>query len=184
MQEIASKGQLQLSFLRWAVVTVPLVVLLGLGAGRLAPSGADNPWYQALAKPDITPPGWVFGVAWGTLYVLLGLAIAVILHARGARGRGVAIGLFALQLAVNLTWSPLFFGMHQVSTAFWVILVILALAIATTLAFGRIRTLAAWLMVPYLVWLSFAAILNHQFDRLNPDAETLVISKGSSQIIP
>lgn len=182
MNEIASKGQLRLSFLRWAVVTVPLVVLLGLGAGRLVQSGEDNAWYAALVRPDITPPGWLFGVAWTTLYILLGLAIAVVLHARGARGRGPAITLFVVQLALNLVWSPLFFGAHQVTLGFWLIVTILVLAIATTFAFGRVRSLAAWLMVPYLLWLSFASILNFQFDQLNPDAETLVISRASTQV--
>jgi tryptophan-rich sensory protein len=106
----------------------------------------------------------------------------MILNARGAPGRGLAIAAFIVQLIANYCWSPLFFGMHQISAAFWLILFILAAAIVTTLLFGRIRSAAAWLMVPYMMWLSFASILNYQFDQLNPDAETLVPPAASANI--
>ena len=182
MSELASPGQLRWSYARWALVSVPAVVLLGFTSGRLANSGDGNPWFDALAKPAIMPPGWAFGLAWTILYVLMGLALAMILNARGARGRGVAITLFALQFLVNLAWSPLFFAAHQVTAAFWTILVMLALAIAATLAFGRIRSAAVWLMLPYLLWICFAALLNYRFDTLNPQAETLVPTASKTQI--
>jgi tryptophan-rich sensory protein len=172
--EIASKGQLRMSFVRWALVTVPLCVFLGFLSGRMSNSGYGNRWFDALSKPDIVPPGWVFGLVWTTLYILLGIAIAMILNARGARGRGLAITLFVVQFLLNLAWSPTFFAAHQVSIAFFLILTILALTIATTFAFAPIRKAAAWLLVPYMVWLSFASILTFQIDRMNPDAETLV----------
>ena len=85
--EIATKGQLRWAFLRWAMVTVPLIVLLGFVSSRLAPSGDTSPWYRALAKPALNPPGWVFPVAWSALYVLIGLALAMILNARCSRCR-------------------------------------------------------------------------------------------------
>ena len=182
MSELASPGQLRWSYARWALIAVPAVLLLGITSGRLSNSGFGNPWFDALVKPAIMPPGWLFGLAWTILYTLLGLALAAILNARGARGRGLAIGLFLVQFAVNLAWSPLFFAAHQITAAFWLILVMLALAIATTLAFGRIRTAAAWLMLPYLLWISFAAILNSQFVTLNPHAETLVPGDAKTQI--
>ena len=97
MSGIASKGQLRMSFLRWAIVTVPLILLLGFASGRAVPAGSENSWYVALQKPALTPPGWVFPVAWTSLYILLGLAVALILHARGARGRGLALAVFAVQ---------------------------------------------------------------------------------------
>jgi tryptophan-rich sensory protein len=172
-----------MSFLRWAVVTVPLMLLLGFAAGRAVPTGDANPWYAALAKPDLNPPGWAFPIAWTTLYILLGLAVAVILHARGARGRGRALGLFAAQFALNLAWTRVFFGMHRVDAALWVIVGMVVLAIATILAFGRIRALAAWLMVPYLVWISFAGVLTWRIGQLNPDAATLVPASRTSQML-
>jgi tryptophan-rich sensory protein len=99
-----------MSFLRYALVTVPLVLLLGTISGRLANSGYGNAWFDAIRKPALMPPGSVFGVAWTILYILLGLALALILHAKGARGRGVALGFFAAQLVLNYAWSPLFFA--------------------------------------------------------------------------
>jgi tryptophan-rich sensory protein len=182
VNQIASQGQLRLAFLRWALVTVPAIEFLGLTSGYLANSGYENRWFAVLYKPALMPPGWVFGVTWTALYLLMGLALAVIIHARGAKGRGVAIMLFVVQLVCNLAWSPLFFAAHEATLAFYLLLVILALAIATTLLFGRIRALAAWLMVPYLIWLGFASSLAYDIDRLNPDAEKLVPPGVSTQI--
>jgi translocator protein len=181
--QIASKSQLRMSFLRWAMVTVPATLLLGFTSGQLSNSGYGNRWFDALTKPDWIPPGWVFGTVWSVLYVLLGLALAMILFARGSQGRGLALTLFFVQIVMNFLWSPLFFGSHQVSLALWLILALLATAIATTFTFGRIRKAAAWMMVPYLVWLCLASLLNFQIDQLNPDAETLVPQQPSTQII-
>lgn len=180
---IASRGQLRMSFLRWAIFTVPLILLLGFASGRAVPAGSDNSWYMALQKPALTPPGWVFPVAWIALYILLGLAVAMILHARGAAGRPVALALFAVQFALNLIWTPLFFGMHQVGAALLVIVAMLALAILTTILFGRIRRPAAWLMLPYLVWIAFAGVLTWRIGQLNPNAETLVPATHTSQML-
>ena len=183
MREIASKQQLRLAFMRWAVVTVPFILLLGFTSARLAPSGAANSWYAALIKPAETPPDWVFPAAWTSIYILLGLALAMIIHARGSRLRGPAIALFAVQMVVNLIWSPLFFGMHQVFWSLVTIAVMFVLAFATTILFGRIRAGAAWLLVPYLAWLVFAGVLTYRIAELNPGAETLVPSSSTTQII-
>lgn len=183
MGGIASKGQLRMSFLRWAMVTVPLILLLGFLSGRSVAVGGESRWYTALAKPALTPPGWVFPVAWTTLYVLLGLALAMILNARGARLRGLAVALFVAQFALNLIWTPLFFGAHQVGASVLVIVAMLALSIAATVVFARIRTAAAWLMVPYMVWISFAGMLAFGIGRLNPNAETLVPAAHTSQML-
>ena len=181
--ELASRSQLRLAFLRWAVVTVPFVVLLGFTSGRLVPVGSENRWYQALVKPAETPPDWAFPVAWTSLYIMMGLALAMIINARGSSLRGTAITLFAAQFAVNLIWTPLFFGAHQVFWAVVTIAVMLALAIATTIVFGRIRKAAAWLMVPYLCWISYAGVLTWRIDQLNPNAESLVPSASTTQMV-
>lgn len=180
---IASRAQLRMSFLRWAVVTVPAIVLLGFLSGRSVAAGDDSAWYVALSKPAFTPPGWVFPVAWTILYVLMGLAVAMILNARGARGRGRALAVFALQLAMNLAWTPLFFGEHKVGAALALLVAILVCAAISAWLFARIRVQAAWLMLPYLAWLCFAGALNFEIDRMNPDAETLAPGTTTSQII-
>lgn len=182
MNEIASPMQLRLAFLRWALLFVPLVVLLGFGVSDLSGSGSDNPWFDALVKPEAQPPGWAFGAAWSVLYVMMGLAVTVVVTARGARLRGLAVTLFFIQLALNLAWPIYFFKMHQVTGGFYLLVGLFVAAFATTVVFGRVRPLAAWLMVPYLAWLCFASVLNKQIDTLNPDAENLVVPRGGQRI--
>lgn len=182
MSQLASAAQLRMSLLRWALFVIPAVMLLGYLSGAVSGSTGDSSWYQALIKPAVQPPSWAFGVVWPTLYFLIGLAFAMVLHARGARYRGPAIALFIVQFLINLSWSPVFFGQHKVSTAFFIILTMIVAAIATTVVFGRVRKAAAWLMVPYLVWITFAAGLNFEIDRLNPEAESLYVPAVSSQI--
>lgn len=182
MTELASKGQLRMSFVRWALVTVPAVLLLGFLSGTSVAAGSDNAWYQTLAKPALIPPDWVFPVAWTILYVLIGLALAIVLNARGARERGLGISLFAVQLLANLMWTPLFFGWHRVVLAFAVVVIMVLTTLATTLVFGRIRPAAAWLMVPYLAWICFAGALTWGIHRLNPNADSLEPSAVSTQI--
>jgi translocator protein len=182
MSELASAGQLRMSFLRVALVTVPLILFLGIVSGALAGSGYSNPWFVSLAKPATMPPSWVFPVVWTSLYVLIGFALAMIVWARGASGRGVAIALFAAQFALNLAWSPTFFAWHKIGAAFAIILLMIVLTVATVLAFARIRARAALLMLPYLGWLCFAAWLNLSIEKLNPSAETLAPGAASTQV--
>lgn len=183
MGTIASKGQLRMSLVRWAAVAVPAVLLLGFLSGRSVASGNENAWYMALAKPAITPPGWAFPVAWSILYIMTGLALAIVLSAHGAKARWLGAGLFAVQLALNLAWTPLFFGAHRVGAALALIVLMFVVAAATTWVFARVRRSAALLMLPYLAWLAFAAVLNWQVARLNPDAERLVPGAGTSQML-
>ncbi|MBC2668362.1 TspO/MBR family protein [Novosphingobium piscinae] len=171
MNQLASTGQLRASFLRWALVLVPLVVLLGFVSGRAAQSGPGSPWFDALVKPAIYPPPATFGIVWSVLYVLMGLAAASVGTARGAAGRSLALGLFALQLAVNLAWSPTFFALHQMTAAFWIIVALAVVLAATIVAFWRVRPTAALMLAPYLAWVLFASVLNWQFIQLNPGAD-------------
>lgn len=171
-----------MSYLRWALVTVPAILLIGSLTGLLSNSGYGNRWFDALDLPSITPAGWVFGAVWPILYICLGLSLAMVLHARGSKGRGFALLLFFIQLIANFAWSPLFFAQHQVSSALYLIIFILMVTVATAFAFAPIRKAAAWLLVPYIAWLCFAAVLNFQIDQRNPDAETLVPHAASTQI--
>lgn len=182
MNEIASKSQLRLSYFRWALFCVTVILIFGTGSGYLANSGYGNHWFAALAKPALMPPGPVFAIVWPILYVLLGFSVAVVIHARGARGRGIALMLFVVQMLCNFIWSPMFFAAHEVSLALYLLGVILLLAAITTVLFARIRTGAALLMLPYLLWLCFAFYLNYEVGRLNPSAETLVAPAINTQI--
>jgi benzodiazapine receptor len=106
------------------------------------------------------PPGWVFPIAWTALYVLMGLALGQVLAAPRGQARLTALRLFALQLLLNLAWSPVFFAMHRIDLALAIILVLDAVVIATILAFRRVRPGAALLLLPYPVWLALATALN------------------------
>jgi len=174
MSGLASRSELRMSFLRYALFTVPAVVLLGSLSGYLSNSGYSNPWFGALTKPGFMPPGWVFGVAWTFLYILLGLSLAMLLHAKGAQKREKVLVVFVVSLLLNFAWSPLFFGMHKVTLALSLIAAMIVVTMALILALWRIRVVAALLLYPYLGWLMFAGLLNYEILRLNPNAETLV----------
>ncbi len=168
MTALASQGQLRASIVRWSLFTVPACVLLGFLSGRLAGSGPGNPWFDALEKPAIFPDPMWFGIVWTVLYVMMGVALALVCAAWGARGRSAAIGAFVVQFAINLAWSPTFFALHEITGAL-VVIAALALALMVTIAlFWRVRKLAAVLLLPYLAWVCFATLLNYEFLRLNP----------------
>ena len=172
MSELASPGQLRAALLRWTLFLAPLLLFLGFMSGAVAGSAGDNPWFMGLEKPAINPPAATFGIVWSILYLLMGVALAMIVTARGAAGRGAAIGLFVVQFVLNLAWSPLFFGMHQLSAALILLVVIDLAVIATIWLFYRVRPMAAYLLLPYLAWSLFATALNYQFVVANPDAES------------
>lgn len=155
-----------------ALVTCPLIVLLGSASGWLSNSGFGNPWFDGLQKPFFMPPGWAFGVVWPILYVLMGLSLAMILALPLSRERRSALVLFFVQLALNFAWSPLFFKAHDIALAKWVIFIMAALAALTAGRFMRLRKPAGLLLIPYLMWLVFAATLNSSIDALNPGAGT------------
>jgi tryptophan-rich sensory protein len=168
MTGLASRGQLRSSIIRWALFTVPLVLLLGFLSGQVG-SNAKSAWFQSLVKPAIFPPPIWFGIVWSILYVLMGVALAMVCAAWGARGRTAAIVAFAVQLAVNLAWSPVFFAMHQIKAGLVVIAVLDVLVVITVVLFWRVRRVAALLLLPYLAWIAFATLLNWEFLQANPD---------------
>lgn len=180
MSFLASREQLRASLMRWALVCVPLCVLLGMLSSRLAGSGAGDPWFEALVKPDIYPPPITFAIVWTALYAMMGFALALIGSAWGARGRAVAITVFVAQFILNLAWSPVFFGAHQITGGLVVIVALAVLVLATTVLFWRIRKAAALLLVPYLAWVLFASALNYEFLRLNPQADGADGGTGAS----
>lgn len=182
MNQLASSGQLRASLLRWSLVCVPLVVLLGFVSGKLGGSGPDNPWFAALEKPDIYPPPATFGVVWSLLYVMMGLALAMVCAARGAAGRRIAIAAFVVQLALNLAWTPLFFALHEITRALYLLFVLDVAVLITVVLFWRVRRGAALLLLPYLAWVCFATALNWQFLALNPDADGMPTANAVTRV--
>jgi len=155
-----------LSFFR-LVVAVGLCLAVG-AVGSLATTPKIPTWYAGLAKPAWTPPDAVFPIAWTTLYVLMAVALWRLwqLHTPSPERRR-AILLWFLQLALNAIWSPVFFGMEAPGAAL-VVVIALWLAIAAAIwASARIDRMAAWLLAPYLAWVSYATALNAAIVALN-----------------
>ena len=180
MTELASAGQLRASYLRWAMVLVPGLILLGyLSAMYGSPKSA---WFESLVKPSIFPPPQYFGPVWTALYGLMGFALSLIVTARGAWGRERAVIAFAVQLVLNLAWSPVFFGMHHITAALVVIGLLDVAVIITIVLFWRVRGLAAILLLPYLAWILFASVLTYEFRAANPMADGRAGSTSTQRI--
>jgi tryptophan-rich sensory protein len=153
---------------KFALITVPAIVVLGSLSGWLSNSGYGNPWFDGLLKPPFMPPGWLFGVVWPILYALLGIAVAIILAEPPSERRRTGLILFAVQLVLNFAWSPVFFGARQIYPALAIIVIMAGVAALAAGQFRQIRPLAGYLMLPYLLWLCFAATLNASIGNLNP----------------
>ena len=125
-------------------------------------------FYAQLVRPEWAPTAGVFGPVWSVLYALMGVAAWLIWRVGGYRPARPALSLFLVQLAVNALWSWLFFGWHQGALAFADIVLLWVLIVATLIAFWRIRPLAGAMLIPYLLWVSFAAALNYSVWQGNP----------------
>lgn len=147
-----------------------LVAWIGLCFSAAAAGAWFMPgqWYAALNKPAWNPPGWIFGPVWSVLYSMMAVSAWLVWRRGGFAVQRGPLGFFLAQLILNALWTPLFFGLHSLGAAFGEI-VILWLAIAATIAtFRLVSRAAAWLLVPYLLWVGFAAVLNFTIWRLNP----------------
>ncbi len=133
-----------------------------------AASVQAGPFYTELVRPDWAPPPSLFGPVWSVLYALMGIAAWLVWRVDGIGAAKSALTLFVVQLALNALWSWLFFGWQRGGLAFADILLLLVLIVATVIAFWRIRPLAGALLVPYLMWVSFASALNYAVWQLNP----------------
>ena len=140
------------------------------GCGAAATTGAvfqPGEWYESLEKPSWTPPKWVFPVTWSTLYILISLAatrVAVL------DGNAHAMAFYALQLALNTLWTPVFFGLRRMKAGMVVIMFLWLSVAATMLAFFSLDWIAGLLFAPYLLWVTIASALNYSVWRLNEDA--------------
>ena len=123
-------------------------------------------WYQALNKPEFTPPSWVFSPAWITLFLLMGISFYLIWISK-SKDKKMALNFFLIQLSLNVLWSILFFGLNSISLALIGIIILLIFIIITMLKFHRISRTAFYLLVPYLLWVTFSTILNISLLALN-----------------
>lgn len=125
-------------------------------------------WYAGIIKPTFNPPAWVFGPVWTTLFVLMGIAAFLVWKkGTGRRDVRIALGIFLGQLVLNTLWSIIFFGLHSPGGAFIEILFLWLAILTTIVAFYKISKTAAWLLLPYILWVSFAGYLNYAIWSLN-----------------
>lgn len=153
----------------WTKLLISVAVPVGVGAiAGLFTNSEINEWYQTIEKPAWQPPSWVFGPVWTVLYVLMGIAFYLVWNSDAPKKlKRMAITLWIIQLVFNFFWSFIFFKQHQIDWALAEILVLWFFILLTILYFGRISKLAAWLMVPYISWVSFASLLTFAIYELN-----------------
>ncbi len=153
----------------WTKIVVCVVVAEVLGGlGGWITAGSIGDWYAALETPPGTPPNAVFGPVWGTLYALIGLSLALFWHrAPGGADKRRGFACFTVQALLNLAWTPVFFGAHQLGLALAVILALLVTIALTIGGFWKLHRPAAILLVPYLLWVGYASYLNAGFLVLN-----------------
>ena len=148
------------------VLFVAVCLAVG-GAGAVFTSGSVGRWYPELHKPSWTPPSWVFGPVWTILYIMMAIAVWLVWCRRGSVKIGSALVFFFLQLALNAAWSPLFFGLKNPLAGLLDIVPLWAMILGTLICFWRISPAAGALLVPYWLWVSFAAALNFAIWKLN-----------------
>jgi translocator protein len=149
------------------VISILIPVLIGAISGFFTSSGV-NGWYALANKPWFNPPNWIFAPVWSMLYVLMGFAFFLVWKADAPKDiKQTAIILFVVQLVLNFFWSIIFFKFQQPGWAFAEIILMWLMILLTILWFGKINAAAAWLLVPYICWVSFASVLNYSIWRLN-----------------
>jgi translocator protein len=151
------------------VSLVPFVVVCfaAAGIGSLFTATSVKTWYAQLRRPEWTPPNWIFGPVWTTLYLLMAISAWLVWRSTSGPDARPALTLFTVQLVLNSLWSLVFFGLRKVGPAFAEILLLWMMIVATTVAFLPMSLLAAWLLIPYLGWVLFASYLNFRIWQMN-----------------
>jgi tryptophan-rich sensory protein len=154
-------------FFAKVIVSILVIEILG-GAGAAITAPAIRSWYGTLVSPPGTPPNWLFGPVWTILYAMMGVSGALLWqHGFEDPKARLALFLFLTQLVLNLAWTPVFFGLHQTAAALVIIVLLWAGILATILALLPISSSAAYLLIPYLAWVSYATYLNAGYVWLN-----------------
>lgn len=144
-----------------------IIPQLAGGLGSFFTIGSVKDWYLVLVKPALNPPAWVFGPVWTTLFLLMGYAFYLVWTDESGESKRSAYWAFGIQMVLNTLWSIIFFGLHSPGGAFVEIIFLWLAILATIIAFAKISRLAAWLLAPYILWVSFAGYLNYLIWTLN-----------------
>jgi translocator protein len=149
------------------IISIAIPLAIGATSGFFTVTGVES-WYQTINKPSWNPPSWIFGPVWTSLYVMMGIALYLVWKSDSSTIlKKTAIILFAAQLLFNFFWSFIFFNQQLIGWALVEMIMLWVLILLTIFAFANVSKTAAWLLVPYIAWVSFAAILNFTIWRLN-----------------
>ncbi len=160
--ELQSKQRQYMGLVGWFIVS-----FAASAVGAVASIQARS-FYGQLAQPEWAPPSWLFGPVWTMLYALMAVAAWLVWRSGGFRANRIALSLFLIQLALNAVWSWFFFAWRRGDLALADIVLLWVFVVATLASFWRVRPLAGALLVPYLLWVSFAFVLNYSLWQLNP----------------
>ena len=153
----------------WIKLTICLAIpqIVGFTSGFFTVTNVAS-WYKQIIKPEWNPPNWIFGPVWTALYLMMGIALYLIWKSNtSVEKKRAAIILWSVQLLLNFFWSFIFFTQHQIGWALVEIICLWLLILFTIFSFASISKTAAWLLVPYISWVSFAALLNYAIWELN-----------------
>ncbi len=152
----------------WRKLLLAIFVCESAGIiGSIFTTSAISTWYSTLQKPSFSPPNWLFGPMWVILYALMGISLYLIWKSKPSLQKGFAEKLFYTQLILNAAWSVIFFGIQSPVMAFLEIVVLWVLILITILNVGKLNKTAGFVLIPYLVWVFFAALLNISIVFLN-----------------
>ena len=149
-----------LSFILFGLITYSASVI-----GGLVTVGFKEPWYSLINKPTFNPPSWVFAPVWTTLYLMMTIAIWLFWHSRNKDMNTIYI--YFIHIVLNTTWSIVFFGLHQILLALFILIVLILMIIILILRFKRVNIVSYYLMIPYLLWCCYALVLNFNLFLLN-----------------
>lgn len=148
------------------VISISIPLALGAVAGRVTAQAVPE-WFASLNRPSFSPPNWIFGPVWTVLYILLGISLFLIWKQIPSKQRNNALLIFSLQMFLNFIWSFVFFYFHQIGLALIVIIGLWISIIFMLISFYKIKPLSAYLNIPYLLWVTFASVLNAGYYFLN-----------------
>ncbi|MDD3875969.1 MAG: tryptophan-rich sensory protein [Bacteroidales bacterium] len=152
------------------IIKLMLSIILPLGIGAIAgmfTSEAVPDWYATLNRPSFNPPNWLFGPVWTTLYLIMGVSLFLIWNQKKSTERKIAIGVFLLQLTLNFAWSFIFFYFNMIGLALIEIVLLWISIFMMLVLFYKIKPIAAYINIPYLLWVTFATVLNASYYFLN-----------------
>ncbi len=151
----------------WLFLFIFLCLIFGNGIGGYFTFVSVETWYQTLNKPNFNPPDWVFGPVWTTLYILMGVSIWLIWKKETSKIRTISMIIFWVQLFFNIFWTYLFFGIQRIDLGLFEIFFLIFLILINIIYFYKIDKIASYLLVPYVLWVSYASILNYKIWVLN-----------------